>query len=256
MSFIDRDLLNRLLILSAAITEMIELETQVVTEFRDSNYQFAGRKEYLSFWLRTQSFFVSAQSLTDSEQFRSCYLSNTEKHWRLGVKALRHFFAHEVNLIPSLHTSVHFIPEERVSISLQGFVINAVDANLILESCVRNAWRRELRQKQKDGCLPLSKVRKIYQKHLNEQLRALNEWKSKPNQDVVVISDIATRHYLIVYDLLDVLRANDTGDGAEIAEETVEYDSGVIPLKDKVRSIEETVTQVKAYRANNYRWNA
>lgn len=253
MSFIDRDLLNRLLILSAAITEMIELETQVVAEFRESTYQFAGRKEYLSFWLRTQSFFVSAQSLTDSKQFRSCYLSDTEKHWRLGVKALRHFFAHEVNLIPSLHTSVHFIPEERVSISLQGFVINAVDANFILKNCVRNAWRREL--KQKGGNLPLSKVRKIYQKHLNEQSRALSDWQSKPNQDVVVISDIATRHYLIVYELLNVFRANEIGVISEVGEETVEYDPGVIPLKDKVQSIEDTVAQVRAYRANNFKWN-
>lgn len=56
MTFIDRNFLDRLLVLSAAITEMIELEAQMVAEFRECNYQLAGRREYLSFWLRTQSF--------------------------------------------------------------------------------------------------------------------------------------------------------------------------------------------------------
>lgn len=254
MSSIDRDLLNRLLVLSASIAEMIELESQILFEFRESNHQLAGRNEYLAFWLRAQSFFVSAQSLTGSKQLKQYYLTNTAKHWRFGVKALRHFFAHEIDLIPSLHASVRFIPEEKVSISLEGFVIKTAEANLILRSCVRNDWRRELRKKEKKGALPFGKVKMIYKKYRTDQLRTLSDWKSKPNENVVVITDIATRHYLVAYELLNALRRKEQTLASEVAEETAEYDSGVIPLKDKVKSIENTVAKVKAYRNNKFKW--
>ncbi|ASG66074.1 hypothetical protein CEW91_07890 [Idiomarina piscisalsi] len=255
MSSIDRSLLNRLLVLSAAIAEMIELESHMLSEFRESTHQLAGRNEYLAFWLRAQSFFVSAQSLTDSKQIKQYYLTNTAKHWRFGIKALRHFFAHEIDFIPSLHTSVRFIPEEKVSISLEGFVIRTAEADLILRNCVKNDWRRELRKKEKNGALPFGKVKMIYKKHRTTQLRTLNDWRSRPNENVVVITDIATRHYLIAYELLNALKRREQTLASEVAEETAEYDSGVIPLKDKVKSIEDTVAKVKAYRDNKFKWS-
>lgn len=251
MDAIERDLFNRLLILSAAISEMIELEEQMVAELNESADSLAGRKEFLSFWLRTQSFFVSAKSLTDSKQLKPLYDKKIKKDWRLGIKALRHFFAHEIRLIPSLHTSVRFIPEESLSTSLEGFVIGVDDAKHILKDCTKNSVRREVgRLKEKD----LSSVKRVYRKHLNILSQALNDWRSKPNRNVVVISDIATKHYLTVYSLLEATRSESKENILELAEKTAMYDSGVISIRDKIKSIEETVARVKAYRAKNFNW--
>lgn len=251
MDAIERDLFNRLLILSAAISEMIELEEQMVAELNESADSLAGRKEFLSFWLRTQSFFVSAKSLTDSKQLKSLYDKKIKKDWRLGIKALRHFFAHEIRLIPSLHTSVRFIPEESLSTSLEGFVIGIDDAKHILKGCVKNSVRREVGRLKEKG---LSSVKRVYRKHLITLSQVLNDWRSKPNRNVVVISDIATNHYLTVCSLLGVINSKSKENRFELAEKTAMYDSGIMPIRDKIKSIEETVHKVQSYRARNFNW--
>lgn len=215
MTFIDRNFLDRLLVLSTAITEMIELEAQMVAEFRECNYQLAGRREYLSFWLRTQSFFVKAKSLTDSEHFKRDYINRTSTHWRLGIKALRNFFAHEVKFIPTLHAAVRFIPEERVAVSLKGFVINVTDARSILNESIKGDFWKDLSRQFRwvDVTLSLSEAKKKYRKHVDKKFHALENWRSKPNREVVVISNIATKYYMEIYELLNVLLVNERDGG-------------------------------------------
>lgn len=253
MTFIDRNFLDRLLVLSAAIIEMTELEAQMVAELRERNNQLAGRREYLSFWLRTQSFFVTAKSLTDSENFKRDYINRTSPHWRLGIKALRNFFAHEVEFIPTLHSAVRFIPEERVSVSLKGFVINVTDARSILNESIKGDFRKELSRqlRGKDVTLSLSEAKKIYIKHLDKKFHALENWRSKPNREVVVISNIATKYYMEIYELLKILLVNEREGGFK----RNQFDSGMISLETKLESIEDTAKKVKAYRADNFEWD-
>ncbi len=253
MTFIDRNFLDRLLVLSAAITEMTELEAQMVAELREYNYQLAGRREYLSYWLRTQSFFVTAKSLTDSEHFKREYINRTSCHWRLGIKALRNFFAHEVKFIPALHSAVRFIPEERVSVSLKGFVINITDARSILNESIKGDFRKDLSRHCRRGkvTLSLSEAKKKYRKHLDKKFHVLESWRSKPNREVVVISNIATKYYLEIYELLQVLLLNQSDGGFK----ENQFDSGIISLETKLESIEDTAAKVKAYRADNFEWD-
>lgn len=253
MTFIDRNFLDRLLVLSAAITEMTELEARMVAEFRECNYQLAGRREYLSFWLRTQSFFVTAKSLTDSEHFKRDYINRTSSHWRLGIKALHNFFAHEVKFIPTLHSAVRFIPEERVSVSLKGFVINITDARSILNESIKGDFRKDLSRqfRGEDVTLSLSEAKKKYRKHVDKKFHALENWRSKPNRQVVVISNIATKYYMEIYELLNVLLVNERDGGFK----ENQFESGIISLETKFESIEDTAAKVKAYRADNFEWD-
>lgn len=241
MSLTDRDLLNSLLILSTAITEMIELEAQVMAKRHKSKDLLVARKEYLSFWLRTQSFFITAKALTDQEPFEDFYNRNISKDWRLGIKAMRNLFSHEVKLIPSVYSFVRFIPEESVSISLKGFTISVDNANILLRECIEREIKRELNRKE------LLSDNQIQQK-FDVGILTLNCWRSKSDPKVVFITDIATQHYMKIYNLLSVLRA----ENKVIVSESEQSDSGIIPLKDKLLLIDTTVVQVKEYRANKF----
>ena len=241
MSLTDRDLLNSLLILSTAITEMIELEAQVMAKRHKSKDLLVARKEYLSFWLRTQSFFITAKALTDREPFKDFYIKNISKDWRLGIKAMRNFFSHEVKLIPSVYSFVRFIPEESVSISLKGFTISVDNAKILLRECIESEINRESNRKKR-----LSDNQR--QQKFDVGILTLNFWKSKSDPKVVFITDIATQHYMKIYNLLSVLRA----DNKVIVSESEQPDSGIIPLKDKLLLIDTTVVQVKEYRANKF----
>lgn len=235
MSLTDRDLLNSLLILSTAITEMIELEAQVMAKRHKSKDLLVARKEYLSFWLRTQSFFITAKALTDREPFKDFYIQNTSKDWRLGIRVMRNFFSHEVKLIPSAYSFVRFIPEESVSISLKGFTISVDNAEILLTECIESDLLSPNQMQQR----------------LDVGILTLNCWKSKSDPKVVFITDIATQYYMKIYNLLSVLRA----DNKVIVSESDQHDSGIIPLKDKVQLIDATAVQVKEYRANKFMWD-
>jgi hypothetical protein len=250
MTLIDRNFLNRLLVLSAAIAEIIELEAKMVAEFRECKYELAGRREYLSFWLRTQSFFVTAKSLTDSKHFNSAYIYKTSRHWRLGIKALRNFFAHEVKFIPTLHSAVKFIPEEGVSVSLKGFVISVTDARSILSESIKGDFRKDLRKqfKGKDVTLSLSELKTKYRKHLDKKFLTLEQWRSRPNREVVVISNIATNYYMKIYELLNDFLINERDDSFKNSQ----FDSDVISLETKLESIRNIAEKVKLYQANNF----
>lgn len=244
MSLTDRDLLNSLLILSTAITEMIELEAQVMAKRHKSKDLLVARKEYLSFWLRTQSFFITAKALTDREPFKDFYIQNTSKDWRHGIRVMRNFFSHEVKLIPSAYSFVRFIPEESVSISLKGFTISVDNAEILLTECIESGLKKESHEK---GTLSPSQV----QQRSDVGILTLNCWKSKSDPKVVFITDIATQYYMKIYKLLSVLRA----ENKVIVSESDQPDSGIIPLKDKLQLIDATAVQVKEYRANKFMWD-
>lgn len=54
-----------------------------------------------------------------------------------------------------------------------------------------------------------------------------------------------------IYELLNVLLVNERDDGFK----KNQFDSGIISLKTKFESIEDTAAKVKAYRANNFEWD-
>lgn len=247
----DSIIITRLFLLSNAICEILHIEEQISNEFRNSKQQFIGRTEYFSFWLRCQSFFVTAKSLTDCKNLDELYNKKSDADWRFGVKAIRNFFAHEVDVINSLHHAVTFIPEEKKSISLTGFVINTKVVFRIFQRCSKNDLKRDFFRLKEEKKLTCEIVRKKLNRSTERNLFRVKKIASRPNCNVVLISDLITKHYLLISELTNDIKNNalekskDIETKSEVDEQTILY----------IENIEKTISHVTNYRNRNCNWN-
>lgn len=130
---------------------------------------------------------------------------------------------------------------------------NITDARSILNESIKGDFRKDLSRqfRGEDVTLSLSEAKKKYRKHVDKKFHALENWRSKPNRQVVVISNIATKYYMEIYELLNVLLVNERDGGFK----ENQFESGIISLETKFESIEDTAAKVKAYRADNFEWD-
>ncbi|MCS4308455.1 hypothetical protein M2404_002812 [Rheinheimera pacifica] len=248
----DSTITTRFFLLSSAVNEIIDLEEKISNEFRHSKQQFTSRAEYFSFWLRCQSFFVTAKSLTDCTNLNELYNKKSDADWRFGIKAIRHFFAHEIEIINSLHRAVTFITEEKRSISLTGFVVSSEDMFKILQKCNRNILISDFKKLKEKKKLNFKIMRNKLKKVKEKNLSIVNKIVSRPNPKVILISDIITSHYLLIKKIIDETRnISKTNSNSN----TVKNKNKAINKEiTYIENIEKIVNQAINYRNKNCNW--
>jgi hypothetical protein len=202
--------------------------------------------------LRCQSFFVTAKSLTDCSTLNNEYLKKSDADWRFGIKAIRHFFAHEIDTINSLHRAVTFIAEEKISISLTGFVVSSEDMFKILQKCSKNILISDFKKLKNEGKLSFKIMRDKLKKEKYKNLSIIDKIVSRPNPKVISINDIITKHYLLIKDIIDNTRNTLTNNANP--ETTNQSDKNKNQEINYIERIEKIVVQVVNYRNKNFNW--
>jgi hypothetical protein len=224
--------------------EMIEIEKPIAEEFKSSSEQFYGRPEFLSFWLRSQSFFICAKSLTD-KSFKAQYEIDVNKNWRFGIKAIRHSFSHDLNTIPTLQSASKFLSKEEGSISMCGFVFREEELCSILRNTSDQAVARDFNKKTNYDIQ--DKEERLIKDH-KQNSEIVNSWISRASDGHILINDIATQHYLKIHALMEST-ISDVQKYITTEQDSNNGNDFKIDLSNTwLKAIDDTVCLVNSYR--------
>lgn len=257
-----QDSLNVMQKVSLAIKELIDIEADAVSLLIDSEKKVAGDISFLKYFLRSQSFYVTAKSFSDT--YQEAYVLQIETEWRDCASAIRHFYSHELGFINNISAAGRHDTSSGIFYRDKGFSFAREHAHSILEKYLNNRRDRDIRKKREscsnNGCddeirknklkTESDEIKKIEEKYRNRLEKASALLTSKANSKRVFLTKFAADHYLKLYDVFFSLAQPDESLFAAITREKKEL--GLPTLSDKTDYINAVKNDVELFISSNY----